>query len=88
MLRNMCNEFTKWGLSRMKNRDRYILKVNEYDMLMKIQCGIYTRHNARAIDLISGNFHMCPDEMKGKYEIDDKLAVCSKCIQDFLNEES
>ncbi len=71
----------------MKNRDRYILKVNEYDMLMKIQCGIYTRRNACTIDLISGNFHMCPDEMKGKYEIDDKLAVCSKCIQDFLNEE-
>lgn len=72
---------------KMTNRDRYILKANEHDILLKIQCSIYAGYNACAIDLVSGNLHMCPDEMKGKYEIDDRLVVCSKCIQKWLNEE-
>lgn len=85
MLRTIYNEFTKWGLNRMKNRDRYILKVNEYDMLMQFQRNIFDGGCGCVIDGLTGEFRACPQEWGSAR---NKLDVCSKCIQDFLNEES
>lgn len=81
MLRITCKKFTKWGLSRMKNRDRYILKVDEYDMLMKIQTAL--AHGERCIvDAITGKVRDCANyNQRG-------LEACDKCIQAWLNEES
>ena len=81
MLRTIYNEFTKWGLSRMKNRDRYILKRNEYDMLMEIQAAL--AHGEKCVvDAITRKERDCANYIK------QDLEVCSKCIQAWLNEES
>lgn len=88
MQRIMCNEFTKWGLSRMKNRDRYILKVNEYDMLLQFQHNIMDCGCTCVLDGLTGEVHNCPYEMRFTYGEQARLDLCSKCIQDFLNEES
>jgi hypothetical protein len=71
----------------MKNRDRYILKVNEYDMLMNMQKNIQNCYSCCALDVITGKMINCPEEMKGKVGEQSRLAVCSKCIQKWLNEE-
>lgn len=87
MSRNMCKKFTKWGLSHMKNRDRYILKVNEYDMLMNMQMRLIKGCRC-VLDVITGTTVLCPIEAHGKVGEQSRLAVCSKCIQEWLNEES
>lgn len=87
MLRIIYNESTKWGLSRMKNRDRYILKVNEYDMLMNMQTRLIKGCRC-VLDVITGTTVLCPIEAHGKVGEQSRLAVCSKCIQAWLNEES
>lgn len=86
MLRNMCKKFTKWGLSRMKNRDQYILKVNEYDMLMNMQTNLIKGCRC-VLDVITGTTVLCPSEAHGKVGEQSRLAVCSKCIAAWLNEE-
>ena len=87
MLRTMCKKFTKWGLSRMKNRDRYILKVNEYDMLMNMQTRLIKGCRC-VLDVMTGTTVLCPIEAHGKVGERSRLAVCSKCIAAWLNEES
>ena len=62
----------------MKNRDRYILKVNEYDMLIKIQATMLS-HNCCVIEALAGI--SCPNDKMCM------LSNCSKCIQEWLNEE-
>lgn len=59
----------------MKNRDRFILKVNEYDLMMKILAST----NKCPIKAITNDMHYnrCP-----KYNTN-----CSECIQAWLNEE-
>ena len=72
----------------MKNRDRYILKVNEYDMLISMQTNILNISEDSPvciIDLLTGKVNGCPDEMFGD---EPRLAVCSKCIQAWLNKEA
>lgn len=69
----------------MTNRDRYILKVNEYDMLMQFQRNIFDSGCSCVIDGLTGEFRACSQEWDSAKT---KLEVCSKCIQDFLNEES
>ena len=69
----------------MKNRDKYILKRNEYDMLMQFQRNIFDSGCSCVIDGLTGEFRACPQEWDSAKT---KLEVCSKCIQDFLNEES
>jgi hypothetical protein len=71
----------------MKNRDRYILKVNEYDMLMNMQKNIQNCYSCCALDVITGKMINCPEEMKGKVGEQSRLEVCGKCIQKWLNEE-
>lgn len=87
MLKNIYNEFTKWGLNRMTNRDRYILKVNEYDMLINMQTRLIKGCRC-VLDVITGTTVLCPIEAHGKVGEQSRLAVCSKCIQAWLNEES
>ena len=62
----------------MKNRDRYILKVNEYDMLIKIQATMLS-HNCCVIEALAGI--SCPNEKMCM------LDTCKECIQKFLNDE-
>ena len=72
----------------MKNRDRYILKVNEADMLISMQTNIVTKCGGYCvIDELTGKVHDCPEDMNGKVGAQSRLAVCSKCIQKWLNEE-
>lgn len=68
-----------------RNRDRYILKVNEHDMLLKFQSNIMDCGCACVLDGLTGEFRACPQEWGSAKT---KLEVCSKCIQDFLNEEN
>lgn len=72
----------KWGLSRMKNRDRYILKVNEYDTLMKIQENIIDGGCRCIIDALTGDIYL------GESDKMCVLGTCKECIQKWLNEES
>ncbi len=71
----------------MKNRDRYIHKVNEYDMLVKMQKHITECGCLCVVDILTGRMNPCPEEMRGKVGAESRLAVCSKCIQKWLNEE-
>ena len=66
----------------MKNRDRYILKVNEYDMLTDMNKKILSASNAEYCIMHCLNH---------KKDIDDKcwfVNSCDECIQTWLNEES
>lgn len=63
----------------MKNRDKYILKVNEYDLLVKIQVTMLA-YNCCVIEALTGK--ACPEEKCCM------LDVCKECIQKFLNEDS
>lgn len=60
----------------MKNRVRYILQANEYDLLVKIQDGLGNCDNFCVLDLITDKYHHCPE---GSY--------CKDCIQKWLNAE-
>jgi hypothetical protein len=40
------------------------------------------------LDVITGTTVLCPIEAHGKVGEQSRLAVCSKCIQAWLNEES
>ena len=71
----------------MKNRDRYITKVCEYDMLMDMQKNIQKCYSCCILDVITGKMRNCPEEMKSKDGQESRLAVCSKCIQAWLNKE-
>ena len=75
------------GDEAMKNRDRYILKVNEYDMLMNMQTKLIKGCRC-VLDVITGTTVLCPKEAHGKVGEQSRLAVCSKCIQKWLNEEN
>lgn len=73
----------------MKNRDKYILKVNEADMLISMQTNIVTKCGGYCvIDELTGKVRDCPEDMNGKVGKQSRLAVCSKCIQAWLNEEA
>jgi len=78
MSRIMCNEFTKWGLSRMKNRD-WLNNMALIDMLNIINerfdgCFVY-RMEEQDFNSIDGRCE--------KYNWD-----CYKCIAAWLNEEN
>ena len=84
MSRNIYNEFTKWGLSRMKNRDRYILKRNEYDMLSAVQLALL--HGERCvISALMAQDYSCPKYVNDN---EDPYERCCQCIQEWLNEEN
>lgn len=62
----------------MKNRDRYILKRNEYDMLISM-------NNRLVYDSPVANCCVL-DCLRGKTEC--LAETCEQCIQIFLNKES
>ena len=64
----------------MKNRDKYILKANEYDMLCKIQATMLS-HGCCVIDALTDKEYPCPDDKCCM------LDTCKECIQKWLNEE-
>lgn len=72
----------------MKNRDKYITRRSEYDMLMQMQYNIMERGCVCILDALTGAMNNCPAEMQGKVGALSRLAVCGKCIQKWLNEEA
>lgn len=60
----------------MTNRERYILKMSEYDMLVKIQANIIDGCCCCVIDALTGGGYPCKD------------SNCQECIQKWLNKES
>lgn len=63
----------------MKNREKYIINSNEYDLLVKMQKHLREHGAARVpcvLDMIIGQIYPC--------QCDD----CSHCIEQWLNEES
>ena len=70
----------------MTNRERYIMNVNEYDMLMKMQTNLIKGCRC-VLDVITGTTVLCPAEAHGKVGEQSRLAVCDKCIQKWLNSE-
>lgn len=71
----------------MTNRERYITKRNEYDLMMEIEKNLPADCCSCVIELISGSEpsdRLCyRDEWEGKWE-----GRCNKCYQKWLNEES
>ena len=65
----------------MKNRDKYILKVNEYDMLCKIQSNIMDGYCWCVIEALTGGSHPCENDKMCT------LDTCKACIQGWLNNE-
>jgi len=62
----------------MKNRERYILRQNEYDLLVKIQAVMA----GCVLEALTGKDYPCPDDKVCM------LSTCMECIQKWLNEES
>jgi hypothetical protein len=65
----------------MKNRDRYILKVNEYDLMMRILTNIQYTDVRCPVYVVAGKHGEYSDRCK-KYNWQ-----CDKCCQSWLNEE-
>lgn len=63
----------------VKNRDKYIIKANEYDMLIKIQATMLT-YNCCVIEALAGV--SCPSEKVCM------LDTCKDCIQTWLNKDN
>ena len=66
----------------MKNRDRYLLKVNEYDLLCRLQVAFGSGLCQCVIEALTGKQYRCPD---------DKICMldtCRECIQRWLNEQN
>lgn len=63
----------------MKNRDRYINKVNEYDMLISIQTALDDGEGC-VLDALTKTTNIC-------FYNTDKQKDCETCIQQWLNEE-
>lgn len=58
----------------MTNRDRYILKRNEYDMLNAMQSVLIKGKCVCVIEALSGSVYPC-------------RCSCAECIQKWLNSE-
>ena len=75
----------------MKNRDRYVLKVNEYDMLLRIHTSLYDNYNC-VIEMLEGDYKYFKEEdgdlerCRTSEERKDKIS-CDECIQAWLNKE-
>ena len=65
----------------MKNRDKYILQRNEYDMLVQIQAAIASQPYLCVIEALAGKDYPCPDDKVCM------LSTCEACIQAWLNKE-
>ena len=66
----------------MKNRDKYILKVNEADMLIVLQAAFGSGLCQCVIEALTGKEYPCPDDKVCM------LDTCKECIQRWLNAET
>lgn len=66
----------------MTNRDRYILKRNECDVLCDIQLAMLHGFGMCIIDCLTHKTHPCPKRSK-----EDKFIDCCHCIEKWLNNE-
>ena len=67
----------------MKNRDRYILKVNEFDMLLNLNFEIIGGKKC-IIEAITGEYQYIDHERC----IESYDKDCETCIQTWLNKEN
>jgi len=67
----------------MTNREKYIVKRNEYDLMMTICKNIAI--NACPIKIVTGEH---PDPKHGLCWYGGWSGKCDECIQRFLNEEA
>lgn len=65
----------------MTNREKYILKRNECDMLVQIQAAIASQPYLCVIETLTGKDYPCPDDKVCM------LDTCEECIQKWLNDE-
>ena len=63
----------------MTNRDRYLLKRNECDVLCAVQLALLHGENC-IIEALTARPHPCKVNA-------DKYAACCECIQEWLNKE-
>lgn len=66
----------------MTNRERYILRQNEYDLLIGLQAAIGSGLCQCVIEALTAKEYPCPDDKVCM------LSTCEKCIQEWLNKES
>lgn len=66
----------------MKNRDKYILKKSEYDMLCDMQAAFGSGLCQCVIEALTGKDYPCPDDKVCMFD------TCKECIQRWLNAES
>lgn len=66
----------------MKNRDRYLLKVNEYDLLCRLQVAFGSGYCQCVIKALIGKDYPCKDDYVCG------LDTCKECIQRWLNAET
>ena len=78
-LRECRSKRVKREVLTTKNRDRYIMKVNECDTLCKIQATMLS-YNCCVIEALSGK--SCPHDKACTFD------TSSECIQAWLNAES
>jgi hypothetical protein len=69
----------------MTNRERYIIKRNEYDLMLTIADNISGIGTFCAIRAVCGRKRLC-EYTQSKNGI--LMRDCPSCIQKFLNEES
>lgn len=69
----------------MKNRERYITKRNEYDLMMTIAENIQELGTFCPITAVGGKRPPC----KCKHDTQSSLILrdCETCVQEFLNDE-
>lgn len=66
----------------MTNRERYILRGNEYDLLIGLQAAIGSGLCQCVIEALTAKEYPCPDDKVCM------LSTCEACIQEWLNKES
>ena len=64
----------------MKNRDKYIHKTNEYDMLISIQTAL-NHGECCVLDALTRTTNIC-------FYNSDKQKDCETCIRSWLNEDN
>ena len=65
----------------MKNRDRYVLKVNEYDLCCRLQAAFGSGLCQCVIEALTGKYVSCPNDKVCMLE------TCMDCIHQWLNSE-
>lgn len=76
----------------MRNRDKHILKVNEYDLLLRIHTSLSDNYNC-VIEMLEGDYKYFKEKdgdlerCRTSEERRDKI-LCDECIQAWLNEKA